>query len=159
MRRVLYMLGQLSDEHIEWMISKGERQQVSPGAVLIEIGVPSPTVFIVLDGVLGIYVDEQLVARRATGEILGEMSFIDDHPPAATVKALGPSTIFTISKADLAAKLEADRDFAARFYRGLAVSLSNRLREEMGQGSVATDDDELDVAIQRFDRIVQRMKE
>jgi CRP/FNR family cyclic AMP-dependent transcriptional regulator len=33
-----------------------------------------------------------------------------------------------ISKSILAAKLEADMEFAARFYRVLAISLANRLR-------------------------------
>ncbi len=175
MRRVLYMLGQLSDENIDWMIAKGKREHVTAGTVLIEEGKPSELVYIVLDGALGVFVEsggaDQQIAERSVGEILGEMSFIDDRLPTATVKAVEESTLFTIPKAVLSQKLEDDRDFAARFYRGIAVSLSYRLRESMEQSgpgtgpSGETDEDELDsnvldsvyLAGMRFDRIVRRM--
>jgi CRP/FNR family cyclic AMP-dependent transcriptional regulator len=180
MRRVLYMLGQLSDENIEWMIAKGKRENAPAGTVLIEEGKPSDLVYIVLDGLLGVFVKtgkgENLIAQRSTGEILGEMSFIDDRPPTATVKTIEKSVLFTLPKPILAEKLEEDRDFAARFYRGIAVSLSYRLRESMersgpGTGSSMSGEvdetEELDsnvldsvyLAGMRFDRIVRRMME
>jgi CRP/FNR family cyclic AMP-dependent transcriptional regulator len=180
MRRVLYMLGQLSDENIEWMIAKGKRENIPAGTVLIEEGKPSDLVYIVLDGLLGVFVkagkSENLIAQRSTGEILGEMSFIDDRPPTATVKTLEKSFLFTLPKPTLAEKLEEDRDFAARFYRGIAVSLSYRLRESMERSGPGTsssmsgevdEDEELDsnvldsvyLAGMRFDRIVRRMME
>lgn len=173
MRRVLYMLGQLSDENIEWLIANGQRELITPGQVLIHEKQVSDSVYIVLDGTLGVYVtsgaQEMLVAERGSGDILGEMSFIDDRPPTATVKALTSATMFAIKKATLAAHLEADRDFAARFYKGIAISLSYRLLEAMqqGRGSDEADDEELDanlldsvyLAGMRFDRIVRRMME
>lgn len=177
MRKVLYMLGQLSDDNIEWMLKEGQRQQVPAGTVLIQQGVPSDRVLIVLDGALGIYVTENgrenRIAVRTTGEILGEVSFVDDSPPSATVKTEEASLLFTLDKNVLEAKLAADRDFAARFYRGIAVSLSYRLRESMGQAEDRDiqsvddieDDDALDshvlesayLAGLRFERILKRM--
>ena len=178
MRRVLYLLGQLSDENIEWMIAQGKRENIPAGTVLIEEGKPSALVYIVLDGLLGIFVkagrDENLIAQRGAGEILGEMSFIDDSPPTATVKTLEPSILFTLPKTTLADHLEENRDFAARFYRGIAVSLSYRLRESMersapgtSMGGEVNEDEELDATVldsvylagMRFDRIVRRMME
>jgi hypothetical protein len=47
MRRVLYLLGQLSDENIEWMIAQGKRENIPAGTVLIEEGKPSALVYIV----------------------------------------------------------------------------------------------------------------
>ena len=178
MRRVLYLLGQLSDENIEWMIAQGKRENIPAGTVLIEEGKPSALVYIVLDGLLGIFVragqDENLIAQRGAGEILGEMSFIDDSPPTATVKTLEPSILFTLPKTTLADHLEENRDFAARFYRGIAVSLSYRLRESMERSAPGTsmsgdvnEDEELDATVldsvylagMRFDQIVRRMME
>lgn len=180
MRRVLYVLGQLSDENIEWMIAKGERANLPAGTVLIEEGKPSPNVFIVLDGLLGVFVNsggrDQQIASRGTGEILGDMSFVEDRPPSATVKTIEDSVLFILPKAALAVKLEEDRDFAARFYRGLAISLSYRLRESMEQGAPGKgpsrgpeidESEELDptmldslyLAGLRFDRMVRRMIE
>jgi CRP-like cAMP-binding protein len=174
------MLGELSDENIEWMIAKGRRESVPAGKVLIEEGKASDLVYIVLDGSLGVFTrsggaDKQ-IAQRGIGEILGEMSFIDDRPPTATVKTIEKSTLFTLPKSLLAAKLEEDRDFAARFYKGIAVSLSYRLRESMERSGSGTstrmsgdvdESEELDsnvldsvyLAGMRFDRIVRRMME
>jgi len=178
MRRVLYLLGQLSDENIEWMIARGRREQAPAGTRLIEEGKPSDLVYIVLDGVLGVFVNAQgretQIATRGTGEVLGEMSFIEDRPPTATVKTTERAVLFTLPKAVLAEKLEQDRDFAARFYRGIAMSLSYRLRESMEQsgpgrgtstGGDVDEAEELDpnmldsvyLAGLRFDRIVRRM--
>lgn len=176
MRRVLYMLGQLSDDNIEWLIANGQRELVSPGQVLIQEGQASDAVYIVLDGTLGVYIasgaQQTLIAERGSGEILGEMSFIDDRPPTATIKGLTEAVMFAIKKATLAAHLEADRDFAARFYKGIAISLSYRLLEAMQQTRTQTDDgdtddEELDATMldnvylagMRFDRIVRRMME
>ncbi len=174
MRRVLYMLGQLNDENIEWLIANGQREQIAPDQVLIQEGQASASVYIVLDGTLGVYVisgtQEVLVAERGSGDILGEMSFIDDKPPTATVKGTTDAVMFAIKKATLADHLEADRDFAARFYKGIAISLSYRLLEAMQQtndGNAEDDDEELDanlldsvyLAGMRFDRILRRMME
>ncbi|MBN1565202.1 MAG: cyclic nucleotide-binding domain-containing protein [Anaerolineae bacterium] len=172
MRRALYVLGQLSDEHIEWLIAKGKRARAPAGHVLITEGAANEFVYIVLDGTLGIYVNangrEMKVAERGAGDILGEMSFIEDLPASATVKAERESILFTMPKTLLADHLAVDRDFAARFYRGIAISLSYRLREAMDQHAAGREDadgEELDpnvldkvyLAGLRFDRIVRRM--
>ncbi len=47
MRRVLCLLGQLSDENIEWMIAQGTRENIPAGTVLIEEGKLSVLVYIV----------------------------------------------------------------------------------------------------------------
>jgi CRP/FNR family cyclic AMP-dependent transcriptional regulator len=179
MRRALHVLGQLSDENIEWMIAQGKREVVTTGQVLIEEGAANEFVYIVLDGTLGIYVNadgrELQVAERGMGDILGEMSFIEDSPASATVKAARDATLFTLGKPVLAKKLEMDRDFAARFYRGIAISLSVRLRESMAPDAAGREDavseregdevldptvpDSVSRAGERFDRIVRRMME
>ena len=61
------------------------------------------------------------------------MSFVEDRPPSATVKALASSVVLSIPRVQLAAKLKQDTAFAARFYRALAVFLSFRLRKTVSQ--------------------------
>jgi len=176
MRKVLFILGQLSDEDVEWMISKGEKKSVSRGTILIQEGKPIDSIYIVLEGSLSVFLGagrKREIAKLGSGEILGEMSFIDAGPPAASVKALENAVVFSIHKTDLAAKLEADKGFAARFYRALATFLSDRLRgtvRHLGYGETADveeemDDDELDpnvldnihLAGSRFDRMLKRL--
>jgi CRP/FNR family transcriptional regulator, cyclic AMP receptor protein len=85
------------------------------------------------------------VARLRSGEIVGEMSFVDSRPPSATVQAVEPSSVLAIPRLALKARLSQDAFFAARFYRAMAVFLSDRLRSTvglLGYGSGQTLEDE-----------------
>jgi len=176
MRKALYLLGQLSDTDIEWMIREGARQRIPAGSVLIREGQPIDALYIILDGsveVSGTGVAGTAI-RLGCGEVVGEMSFIDARPPSATVTAAEGLVVLGIPRKSLAAKLEADPRFAARFYRALAVFLSHRLRDTVGRlcygkGQPLREDveyeDELDahtldnlhLAGSRFDRVRQRL--
>ena len=182
MRKVLFLFGQLNDEDIEWMLATGTKRFVREGSVLIEQGVASEAVFILLEGRLAVWLKprrgpERELARLTAGEIVGEMSFVDARPPSATVRAVEDSTVFAISKSALSARLASDPGFAARFYRALAIYLSTTVRERhrdlgpgaaSGAGEIGEEDDEADeldsnvldgvyLAGERFDRMVKRV--
>jgi CRP/FNR family transcriptional regulator, cyclic AMP receptor protein len=177
MRKVLFILGHLSDTDIEWMLSAGKKENVPSGKMLIHEGKPVANVYIVLDGKLSVSVaalGDKEIALLGSGEIVGEMSFIDARPPSATVRARENAIVFVIPRHALASKLEQDIAFAARFYRALAVFLSDRLRStvsRLGYGmNVALDEDteyedELDLTVLntlhlaglRFDRMLKRL--
>jgi CRP/FNR family cyclic AMP-dependent transcriptional regulator len=177
MRKVLFLFGQLNDDDVEWLLGAGTRWFVPAGEIVIEQGVPVDAVFILLEGRLAVWLrprqgPEREIARLNAGEIVGEMSFVDARPPSATVKALEDSTVFSISKAALNAKLAADPGFAARFYRALAIYLSTTVRERHralgGSGMTEDEEDEADeldanvldgvyLAGERFDRMVKRV--
>lgn len=171
MRKVLYILGQLSDEDIEWMIGVGGRLALAPGTTLIREGSPISALYIVVDGALAISAGGREVARLGAGEIVGEMSFVENRPPSATVTALVPSVVFVLDRDRLSARLERDGPFAARFYRAVAMFLSDRLRSTVGRlgyGEVheqPTSADDLDdllldtihLAGARFERILHAL--
>ena len=52
MRKVLYLLGELNDDDVEWLIANGTRQAVPAGAAIIEEGKTAGALYIVLDGTL-----------------------------------------------------------------------------------------------------------
>lgn len=157
MRKVLYILGQLDDHDIGWMARHGRKRRLETGSVLITEGVPVDDLFIVLDGEFDVLVDKVgKVAALGAGEIIGEMSFVDSQPPSATVRAGRPSMVLAVAKAEMAERLRADTGFGARFYRALAIFLSDRLRKtqtrpKMGDdGNLAQDtalEDEIDVTV------------
>ena len=173
MRKALYILGRLDDADIEWMISVGERRSLAVGTTLIRQGEPADALSIVLDGALAIEIGGQQLTQLGTGEIVGEMSFVDADPPSATVSAVRPSLVLCVPRTALANHLDEDAAFAARFYRALAAVLSGRLREanaRAGHGSAASDDDldfgpQVDAAVldtvhlagARFDHILRRL--
>jgi len=148
MRKVLYIFGLLTDGDIEWIARTGTRRAIKSGHVLIEEAKPVDSVIILLEGELLVTVKGiGEVARLGTGEIVGEMSFVDSAPPSATVAARGQCLALFLDKATLAQKLRTDVAFAARFYRALAVFLADRLRgtvRRLGYGSTRSlDGDEI----------------
>jgi len=130
MNRVVFILGVLEDEDVDWLIDAGQRRELQPGDVLIREGDPCDALFLILDGSLAVSVAAlaQPIALLARGEVVGEMSFVDSQPPSATVVALEPSIVLSISCQPLRHKLQQDIWFASRFYRALSILLSSRLR-------------------------------
>lgn len=172
MRKALQLMGNLDDVDIEWMADHGVQQFIAAGTVLIQEGESMDSLYVVLDGRLSVRtaaMDSREIASLLSGEIVGEISFVDSHPPSASVIAVQDSHVLGISRQVLADKLEKDRAFAARFYRALAVFLADRLRVTvgfLGYGSKQQDADpdqlddstmdEISVAALRFDDLLRR---
>ncbi|HXJ58663.1 MAG TPA: cyclic nucleotide-binding domain-containing protein [Verrucomicrobiae bacterium] len=177
MRKVLFILGGLSDLDVDWMIANGRREQVPRGSVLIEEGQPLSALYIVLDGLFRVSLrrsGNRGLARLGAGEIAGEISFIDGRVPSATVTVMEPGVVLSLPTLILKRKLAEDGGFAARFYCAMATFLADRLRQTdlrfgndeqttlLGREEAA---DELDMktldnvalAGARFDRMLKRL--
>jgi CRP/FNR family cyclic AMP-dependent transcriptional regulator len=174
MRKALYLLGILDDSDIEWLSKSGDSRLLEGGSTIIVQGKPVDSLFIVLSGELQVYSKGLEIARLQSGEIVGEISFVDSRPPLASVKALVTSNVFAINAELLRAKLAKDSSFASRFYRAVAIFLADRLRlttsrfgyGQSDQDAVETaDPDELhpellesiDLAATRFDKLLRRI--
>ncbi|MNL18702.1 DNA-binding transcriptional dual regulator Crp [compost metagenome] len=176
MRKVLYILGELSDGDIDWMASVGSQTEVMRDDTLIHEGKAIDSIYVVLDGKLGVHVGSQAhpVALLGRGEIVGEMSLIDKRPPSATVRAMSTSRVLRVPRSEIEAKFAEDLGFSARFHRALSVFLSDRLRSTVGQLGYGKplsldedqeDEDELDLGVlekvslagARFDLLLQRL--
>jgi CRP/FNR family cyclic AMP-dependent transcriptional regulator len=172
MRKALYFLGILNDSDVDWLVAAGTRREVSAGSKLIEEGCQIDSVYLVIDGAFAVRTAAlagREVARLMSGEVMGEMSFVDHSPPSATVQALEPSLVLDIPRRRLNAKLTEDPVFASRFYRALAVSLAARLRHSVAAlaGGTAMDTggemgfdalDDVSMAGARFDWIQRRLR-
>ena len=133
MRKALLFLGVLNDDELDWMLSAGKKQIVPAGTAIIEEGNPIESIFVVVEG-LFVATVSNLAGKRPlrSGEILGEISFVDSRPPSATVTAAEDSVVLAIPRTRLAEKIDKDVQFAARFYKALAMFLSDRLRNNIG---------------------------
>ena len=79
MKKVLFILGILSDADIEWILNNGVREKINPGKVLIHEGEPISSIYIVLDGIFSVTVaglGHKEVAQLGVGEMIGEISFV-----------------------------------------------------------------------------------
>ncbi len=173
MRKVLYILGQLSDSDVDWLARAGQRIKVEKDTQLITFGVSLSQVYIVLGGELSVQTNKGFeLAKVSSGEILGEMSLVDSRPPSASVVVLQDAVVLALDKAVLQAKLDLDSGFSSRFYRAIAIFLSERMRSTVGRlgygdpsDEAPTDTDELDenvldnvhLAGARFERLLKKL--
>jgi CRP-like cAMP-binding protein len=174
MRKALHILGTLEDADVDWMARQGDVQHILAGSVLIEELKPIDHLFIVLDGEFSVRIGGikgTEVARLLSGEVLGEISFVDTRPPSASVIAVQGSYVLALRRDMLTAKLERDGPFAARFYHAIAKFLADRLSMttgRLGYGNPQQDadvdqiDDEamegVSMAAVRFDQLLRQLR-
>lgn len=177
MQKVIYILSEFNDSDLEWLINTGTCDKVSKGTVLIQEGKPITAIYFVLQGMLSVRLENNgnlELAKLGEGEVVGEMSFLDSNPPSATVVADEDSIVLRLPRTELQAKLAQDSGMAARFYRAMALFLSDRLRHTnwhlaYGPGRMPEDNPNIQVprnaaivesapeAGARFNRMVERL--
>jgi CRP-like cAMP-binding protein len=157
-------LGILDEPDVEWLVANSKRQDIPSGSILIRLGKPVEFLFLIVEGAFNVTVSvpkEHQVAKVYAGELVGEISFVDWHPPSATVTAAMNSSVLAIAKADLIGKIESDIGFAARFYKGISLLLAGRLRaayrDELDLRADAKGNDEMGTLATRFEEIQRRL--
>ncbi|MBE9125644.1 MULTISPECIES: cyclic nucleotide-binding domain-containing protein [unclassified Coleofasciculus] len=177
MKKVFFLLGELDDDDIDWMVATGNREEVVAGTVLIQEGQPIDKLHILLEGTLSVSVSAlqgKTIARLTSGAVVGEMSFADARPPSATVQAVEDSLVLSVPRIALEEKLKKDEGFASRFYRAIAIFLSTRLRGTVrylgyAKGELLKEDtnpedlapeiiDNVPLAQARFDWLIRRLR-
>ena len=172
MKRALFLLGQLNDLDIEWMIHNGYKDKIITGDILIHRDEPVDNLYIILSGLLSVrdgITNINEIAAVGPGEVVGEMSFLEARPPSVSVMAVEACEIFVISKALIEERMKMDIQFKANFYYALALFLSNRLRKTTDQLGFGTpeetdllDTNVLDGVAQagaRFSQILKKFSE
>lgn len=141
MRKVLFVLGELHDPDLQWMIDAGSIQEVADGEVLIQESVTNERLLIVIDGELSVRkraLGGGEISRLGIGEMAGDISLLDSRPSTATLQAVGSARVFVIEHPALLAKMERDTGFAARFYRAVGIFLANRLQQAEAMAAAAS---------------------
>ncbi|MGE3333543.1 MAG: Crp/Fnr family transcriptional regulator [Rhodospirillaceae bacterium] len=123
----------LSTEAFTWLSDSAARRTVPAGGVLVTQGTKMTDLFLISAGLFEVTIatasgGQQRISQLWPGAIIGEMSWLDGGPTSATIEALEPSEILTISGASLDAKIAADPVFGSSFYRALAREAFVRLR-------------------------------
>ncbi len=98
------------------------------GDALLKAGTANRTMFMILEGRFGVYLDsgcKECIAEISAGGTVGEMSVIDERPTSATVKALEPGRVLAVAEDMFWLLVAASHAFSAN----LLVLLSGRMRE------------------------------
>jgi extracellular factor (EF) 3-hydroxypalmitic acid methyl ester biosynthesis protein len=116
--------------------SKSKKLAFDKEQILIREGSAAKTVFLIRSGKVRVERNNgggrAVLVTLGPGAIFGEMAFIEDALTSASVIADGKVEVDAIEVADLKEMFEAFPHFGARFYRSVAVTLSQRLRETSG---------------------------
>jgi CRP-like cAMP-binding protein len=113
--------------------SIGEVNRIAEGAFLIRAGDIDSTLFAIEDGHLDIIgIDDHkptVVATVGPGDVLGEVSFIDDSPRTVSVRAGEGAAIRAWDKRTLSEALAFDPQMLAKFSVAMCELLVERLRD------------------------------
>lgn len=129
-----YILAELDKDDIVWLLESGTKTSIPDGTTIIAENQPTEAFYVVIDGQFEIRIsalNNQTLTYAGPAEVLGEMSFVDNRPPSATVVADGDATVLTIPREALREKIDTDDAFAKRFYRALAIFMADRLRDTL----------------------------
>ena len=119
-----------SQQDVLGFMGRATRQEFLATEPLIAEGSLGQHMYILLDGQVeiskrGLRGDQQRLAILGPGECFGEMALIEEDLRSANVDALSAGRLLKVN----IQTLEANPQFAARFYRNLARVLSERLRQ------------------------------
>ncbi|MBD2110319.1 MULTISPECIES: cyclic nucleotide-binding domain-containing protein [Cyanophyceae] len=178
------VFAELADSDLDWMMAVGQVESVKPGTPLFRCGYPVDALHLLLEGAVGLNAAEQppnLVvtalmpdpdraetefARLSRGDLVGETLLLDSAPAAVGAITLRESTLLTIPRWRLLAKLLYDRPFAARLYRLLALLLASKQQLMLQKLGALAPNSDLDsqllervaLAEARFEWLVQRLQ-
>lgn len=97
--RATDLFGDLKKKHLELIGRVTDRVELEPGHVLIEQGQAMTHMSIVISGSAEVTVDGSVVGTVGEGDVVGELSLIDEADASATVTALEPMAIWLIARA------------------------------------------------------------
>lgn len=118
------------DEQLRVLASMVTRRSAPRGTLVLNAGDQTDSLYIVLSGRLKVLMSdsdgkEVILSILGPGEFFGEMGLIDDSPRSASVLAIEPCELLSISKRDFKSCLAQNFEMAMAVMKGLV----RRLRE------------------------------
>jgi CRP-like cAMP-binding protein len=122
--RTIPLLGSLSKKHLDLIARHADEVTVPAGKVLTRQGGLCREFFVVLEGRARVEQGGKKIATVRSGEMLGEMSLIDNKPRVATVITETPMTLLVIEARAFGTLI----DEVPELRKKLLVTLCERLR-------------------------------
>lgn len=125
------LLRELVSGDIDWMVSAGQQIEIVAGEVFLQAKERINHFYLVLEGELTAIQTETDQTERpiyhlAAGDVIDAFFLIDKHSMLYSVKAQTRTLLFAIPLQLLAEKLRQDILFGGRFYRAIAMMLSQK---------------------------------
>jgi CRP/FNR family transcriptional regulator, cyclic AMP receptor protein len=98
------------------------------GAVILAEAQPNDRIYFILEGEVEVEKGGVRITTLAAGDTFGEMEFLDVMPAVATIRAIEPATVATVSNQALHELSKKSMRAFAMLVMNLARDLSRRLR-------------------------------
>jgi signal transduction histidine kinase len=122
------LFGDLEEEDLRRVCARTQEVKLEPGAVLFSQGEAGDRAYVIREGELEILKSaggqDVLLAVRRAGDVVGEMSLLEDAPRMASARARTPVTLVTIERKALEELLQASSSAT----RALLHTVIERLR-------------------------------
>jgi len=122
------LFGGLTEDQIEQILPLLKQEEFEKDQIIITEGDQNDRIRFILEGVVGISREGRKITELSEGNFFGEMEVIDIMPSAATVRALTPLKVMSISNIALHSIYKLDVHIFAMFVMNLARDISRRLR-------------------------------
>ncbi len=128
--RAVPLFASFTDDQLRAIGAVVKRRSAPRNTTIMAAGDPTDSLYIVLSGRLKVMMSdadgrEVILTIIGPGEFFGEMGLIDDSPRSASVVAIEPCELLSITKRDFKQSMEQNFDLAMTVMRGLV----KRLRE------------------------------
>jgi CRP/FNR family cyclic AMP-dependent transcriptional regulator len=123
----------LTDADLKMVAALCKVRKYRAGDLLTEQGKNGRELYIISDGLVEVIVHEptsdRVILNLGTGQLIGEMSLVDQGPRSATVKAVhDPTIVQVIRYKDFESLCKQDTNIGYRVMQNLAADLSFKLR-------------------------------
>ncbi len=129
----------LTSEDCKIIKERAERSVFRAGEILIRQGTPTKLVYLLVSGTVRVDAGKGAVAYISEGDVCGEMAFLEDGLPSATVVAEKNVEAYMITWEALKDLFDKHPHFASRFHRSVAMNLSRRLRQQINSQKVTAE--------------------
>jgi CRP/FNR family cyclic AMP-dependent transcriptional regulator len=124
------LFASFQDEQLRTLVTLVTRRSAPRGSTIMAAGDLTDTLYIVISGRLKVMMGdadgkEVILTIIGPGEFFGEMGLIDDNPRSASVVAIEPCELLSITKRDFKKSMAENFEMATAVMRGLV----RRLRE------------------------------
>jgi CRP-like cAMP-binding protein len=123
------LFGGLTEDQIKSILPNMLNETYNPDEFIITEGKPNDKIYFLIEGQVAVIKGDIVLSKFSEGEAFGEMEVLDVMPAAASVKALTPVTLMSVSNQALRKIYRIDIAAFSLIIMNLARDLSRRLRK------------------------------
>lgn len=134
---------ELSDEQARTLAGNLSFRDLKPEEVLVREGTSDNHLYVVVNGALGVVrnagkTDRVTLLTLTAGDLVGELSFIDETPHYASLVAIGPTRVLELEREKLESLLLVHPDIVYRVMRAIVRTVHEIQRRLSMQSSELT---------------------